>query len=75
MRVYRRAQNGEVGSVTSARLPVSSGRGSPARAGFQAEPSAGPTSAVIPLMRTAARSVIARPNADAFAVSRSERRL
>jgi len=43
---------------------------------FNARPlGAGPTSAVIPLMRAAARSVIARPNADAFAVSRSERRL
>src|SRR5271165_2386130 len=75
VRVYLRAQNGEVGSVTSARLPVSSGRGRPARAGCQAEPGAGPTSAVIPLMRAAARSVIARPDADAFVAPRSDHRL
>ena len=43
MRVYRRAQNGEVGSVTSAMLPTSSGRGRPGRSGCQADPSAGPT--------------------------------
>ena len=43
MRVYRRAQNGEVGSVTSAMLPASSGRGRPGRSGCQADPGAGPT--------------------------------
>ena len=43
MRVYRRAQNGEVGSVTSATLPASSGGGRPGRTGCQADPSAGPT--------------------------------
>ena len=43
MRVYRRAQNGEVGSVTSAMLPASSGRGRPRPSGCQADPGAGPT--------------------------------
>lgn len=43
MRVYRRAQNGEVGSVTSAMLPASNGRGRPGRSGCQADPGAGPT--------------------------------
>jgi hypothetical protein len=46
MRVYRRAQNGEVDSVTSAKLPESSGRGKPGRTGLQADPSAGPASSI-----------------------------
>jgi len=43
-RVYRRAQNGEVGNVTKANMPESTGRGCPDRAGCQADPVAGPAS-------------------------------
>src|ERR1017187_1210260 len=58
-RVYRRAQNGEVGSVTKANIPASSGRGCPDRADCQADPVAGPTSAVAPPPRAMACPVIA----------------
>src|SRR5450755_2615128 len=40
-RVYRRAQNGEVGNVTRANMPASMGRGCPDRADCQADPMAG----------------------------------
>jgi hypothetical protein len=43
-RVYRRAQNGEVGSVTSANVPESSGRRWLGWAVSQADPIAGPAS-------------------------------
>src|ERR1035441_122273 len=58
-RVYRRAQNGEVGSVTRGTMPASSGRGCPGRADCQADPVAGPVSAVAPLTRGMACPVIA----------------
>src|ERR1017187_3593386 len=58
-RVYRRAQNGEVGNVTKANMPASTGRGCPDRADCQADPIAGPTSAVAPLTRAMACPVIA----------------
>src|ERR1039457_2125136 len=57
-RVYRRAQNGEVGSVTKANIPASSGRGCPDRSDCQADPVAGPTSAVAPPPPAMACSVI-----------------
>ena len=57
--MYRRAQNGDVGSVTSVNQPASSGLGKPGRGGCQAEPGAGPTSAVTPLRRAMACPVIA----------------
>src|SRR5271169_615914 len=43
-RVYRRAQNGDVGSATRTNVPESSGRGWPAGADSQADPIAGPAS-------------------------------
>src|SRR5271169_1809320 len=43
-RVYRRAQNGDVGSATRANVPESSGRDWPGRADSQADPIAGPAS-------------------------------
>src|SRR5580700_11194868 len=60
-RVYRRAQNGEVGSVTKDRLPESRGRGWPGRAGCHADPMAGPASdrASCVIVTTSLRSVLA----------------
>src|SRR5579863_1541398 len=43
-RVYRRAQNGEVGSATRASVPESRGRGRPGLGDSQADPIAGPAS-------------------------------
>jgi hypothetical protein len=41
-RVYRRAQNGEVGRAPRASIPALMGRAWPGRAGSQADPFAGP---------------------------------
>lgn len=50
--MYRRAQNGEVGSVASANVPASIAIGSPGRRGDQAEPGAGASSRVPAVMMT-----------------------
>ena len=51
-RIYRRAQNGEVGSVASANVPASIAMGSSGRRGIQAEPGAGASSRVLAVMMT-----------------------
>jgi hypothetical protein len=51
-RMYRRAQNGEVGSVASANVPASIALGSPGRRGAQAEPGGGAGSRVLAVMMT-----------------------
>src|ERR1035441_8150945 len=43
-RVYRRAQNGEVGNAAKASSPALAGRGWPGRGGCHADPVAGPAS-------------------------------
>ena len=50
--MYRRAQNGEVGSVASANVPASIAMGSPGRRDAQAEPGAGASSRVLAVMMT-----------------------
>jgi hypothetical protein len=50
--MYRRAQNGEVGSVASANVPESIAMGSPGRRVAQAEPDAGASSCVFAAMTT-----------------------
>ena len=49
--MYRRAQNGEVGSVASANVPASIALGSPGR-DAQAEPGAGASSRVLAVITT-----------------------
>ena len=50
--MYRRAQNGEVGSVASANVPASIAMGSPGRRGAHAEPGAGASSRVLAAIMT-----------------------
>src|ERR1035441_5410995 len=54
-RVYRRAQNGEVGSVTRANAPASIGLSWPGRGDSQADPIAGLMFALAPLIRATDR--------------------
>ena len=51
-RIYRRAQNGEVGSVASANVPASMAIGLPGRRGAHAEPGAGASSRVLAAIMT-----------------------
>lgn len=57
-RVYRRAQNGEVGSVTRANAPASIGLGWPGRGGSQADPIAGQVFALAPLTRATCTVIV-----------------
>jgi len=50
--MYRRAQNGEVGSVASANVPASIAVGAPDRRGAQAEPDVGASSRVLAVITT-----------------------
>ncbi len=50
--MYRRAQNGEVGSVASANVPALIALGSSGRRAAQAEPGAGASSRVLAVMMT-----------------------